>query len=75
MRGYFVCVMLAILPTIAWAASDRIPTLDVRPVCRGIASQSANPGVGQRNQTETFQQKPKVQGYIPNVRGAVTSVP
>ena len=56
MRGYFVCVMLAILPTIAWAASDRIPTLDVRPVCRGIASQSADPGVGQRNQTETFQQ-------------------
>jgi hypothetical protein len=56
MRGYFICVMLAILPTIAWAASDRIPTLDVRPVCRGIASQSADPGVGQRNQTETFQQ-------------------
>jgi hypothetical protein len=56
MRGYFVCIMLAILPTIAWAASDRIPTLDVRPVCRGIASQSADPGVGQRNQTETFQQ-------------------
>jgi hypothetical protein len=55
MRGYFICVMLAILPTIAWAASDRIPTLDVRPVCRGIASQSADPGVGQRNQTETFQ--------------------
>ena len=35
MRGYFVCVMLAILPTIAWAASDRIPTLDVRPVLPG----------------------------------------
>jgi hypothetical protein len=28
----------------------------VRPVCRGIASQSADPGVGQRSQTETFQQ-------------------
>jgi hypothetical protein len=56
MRGYFVCVILAILPAIAWAASDGIPTLDVRPVCRGIASQSADPGVGQRNQTETFQQ-------------------
>src|SRR5215831_20534320 len=43
-------------PSIAWAASDGIPKLDVRPVCRGIASQSADPGVGQRNQTETFQQ-------------------
>jgi len=55
MRGQFVCAMLTILPTIAWAASDGIPTLDVRPVCRGIAIQSADPGVGQRNQTETFQ--------------------
>jgi hypothetical protein len=56
MRGQFACVMLTIVPTIAWAASDGIPKLDVRPVCRGIASQSADPGVGQRNQTETFQQ-------------------
>src|SRR5215831_18180505 len=55
MRGQFVCVILSIVPTIAWAASDGIPKLDVRPVCRGIASQSADPGVGQRNQTETFQ--------------------
>src|ERR1700756_1801735 len=56
MRGQFACVMLTIVPTIAWAASDGIPRLDVRPVCRGIASQSADPGVGQRSQTETFQQ-------------------
>jgi len=56
MRGYFVCLMFAIVPTIAWARSDGIPTLDVRPVCRGIANQSADPGVGQRSQTETFQQ-------------------
>src|SRR5215471_11450379 len=56
MRGQFVCVILTVVPTIAWAASDGIPKLDVRPVCRGIASQSADPGVGQRNQTETFQQ-------------------
>jgi len=49
-------VILTVVPTIAWAASDGIPKLDVRPVCRGIASQSADPGVGQRNQTETFQQ-------------------
>ena len=55
MRG-LVCAMLTIVPTIAWAASDGIPKLDVRPVCRGIASQSADPGVGQRSQTETFQQ-------------------
>jgi DNA repair exonuclease SbcCD ATPase subunit len=56
MRGQCVCVMLTIVPAIAWAASDGIPKLDVRPVCRGIASQSADPGVGQRSQTETFQQ-------------------
>jgi len=56
MLRQFVCAMLTILPTIAWAAPDGIPKLDVRPVCRGIASQSADPGVGQRNQTETFQQ-------------------
>ena len=54
MLRQFVCAMLTILPTIAWAAPDGIPTLDVRPVCRGIASQSADPGVGQRNQTKSF---------------------
>jgi hypothetical protein len=58
MRGQFVCgvTILIIIPTIAWGASDGIPTLDVRPVCRGIANQSADPGVGQKNQTEVFQQ-------------------
>ena len=58
MRGHCVCLVaiLTIVPSTVWAASDGIPTLDVRPVCRGIASQSADPGVGQRNQTETFQQ-------------------
>jgi hypothetical protein len=57
MRGHCVCVVaiLTIVPSTVWAASDGIPTLDVRPVCRGIASQSADPGVGQGNQTETFQ--------------------
>jgi hypothetical protein len=57
MRGHRVCLvtMLTIVPSTVWAGSDGIPTLDVRPVCRGIASQSADPGVGQRNQTETFQ--------------------
>jgi hypothetical protein len=32
-----------IMPAILPAQSDEIPTLDVRPVCRGIASQSADP--------------------------------
>jgi len=52
----FGVTMLTIVPSIAWARSNEIPTLDVRPVCRGIASQSADPGVGQRNKTEAFQQ-------------------
>jgi hypothetical protein len=30
--------------------------LDIRPVCRGIASQSADPGIGQGGQAENFQQ-------------------
>jgi len=42
MRGYFVSLVLLgiIVPSISWARSDSVPTLDVRPVCRGIASQS-----------------------------------
>jgi hypothetical protein len=58
MLGHFVfgVTILTIVPSITWARSNEIPKLDVRPVCRGIASQSADPGVGQRNQTETFQQ-------------------
>jgi hypothetical protein len=57
MRGYLVSVvaMVTIAPSLLLARSDQIPTLDVRPVCRGIASQSADPGVGQGSQTETFQ--------------------
>ena len=58
MRGHSVCLaaILIIVPSTVWAASEGIPALDVRPVCRGIASQSADPSVGQRNQTEAFQQ-------------------
>jgi hypothetical protein len=43
MLGHFVfgVTILTIVPSIAWARSNEIPTLDVRPVCRGIASQSA----------------------------------
>jgi len=58
MRGYFVSLVLLgiIVPSISWARSDSIPTLDVRPVCRGIASQSGDPGLGVAGQTETFRQ-------------------
>lgn len=50
-----VIVTISIGPLNVWARSDEIPTLDVRPVCRGIASQSTDPGVGQGAQAETFQ--------------------
>lgn len=50
-----VLVTVAIGPSIAFARSDEIPNLDVRPVCRGIASQTADPGIGQGGQGETFQ--------------------
>ena len=41
MRSYFVpaIAIAMIMPAILSARSDDIPTLDVRPVCRGIASQ------------------------------------
>jgi hypothetical protein len=57
MRGYFASVIAfaAIVPSIALARSDDIPTLDMKPICRGIASQSADPGVGQGGQADTFQ--------------------
>src|SRR5690242_18702222 len=42
MRSYFVpaIAITMTLPAILSARSDDIPTLDVHPVCRGIASQS-----------------------------------
>ena len=42
MRSYFApaIAVAIIMPAILAARSDDIPTLDVRPVCRGIASQS-----------------------------------
>jgi hypothetical protein len=50
---FTVITIAAIGPSIAL---DEIPTLDVRPVCRGIALQAADPGVGQQGgQAETFQ--------------------
>jgi hypothetical protein len=57
MRGYFLLITATfVVPSSLWARSDEIPTLDIRPVCRGIASQSADPGIGQGGQTENFQQ-------------------
>jgi hypothetical protein len=53
---FTVITIAAIGPSIARAPSDEIPTLDVQPVCRGIALQSADPGVGQGAQAQTFQQ-------------------
>src|SRR5215467_1321440 len=42
MRSYFTpaIAIAMIMPAILSARSDDIPTLDVNPVCRGIASQS-----------------------------------
>ena len=59
MRGYLASV-IAIATTIVSstlsARSQGVPTLDVKPVCRGIASQSADPGVGQGSQDQTYRQ-------------------
>ena len=44
-KGVVPAVAIAMtIPGIFSARSDDIPTLDVQPVCRGIASQSADPG-------------------------------
>ena len=62
MRGHFfsAIAMVTLVPSILQARSDDIPTLDVRPVCRGIASQSADPGVGQSGQAILFDDAWKV---------------
>ena len=45
MRGHFVLgvAIAMILPAMLPARADETPNLDVRPVCRGIASQAAEP--------------------------------
>ena len=45
MRSYFVAAIAVamIMPAVLSARSDEIPTIDVRPVCHGIASQGADP--------------------------------
>jgi hypothetical protein len=53
---FTVITITAIGPSIALAKSDEIPTLDVRPMCRGIALQAADPGVrGQGGQADVLQ--------------------
>jgi len=43
-KGVVPAIAIAMtMPAILSARSDEIPTLDVRPVCRGIASQSGDP--------------------------------
>jgi hypothetical protein len=40
MRSYFMPAIAIAMIMPATARSDDIPNLDVRPICRGIASQS-----------------------------------
>ena len=57
MRGHFLLVTaILVVPSSLSARLDEIPILDIRPVCRGIASQSADPGIGQGGQAKTFQE-------------------
>jgi hypothetical protein len=57
MRGHFLLVTaILVVPSSLSARPDEIPILDIRPVCRGIASQSADPGIGQGGQAKTFQE-------------------
>jgi hypothetical protein len=51
-----VFTVITIPASIALAQFNEIPTLDVRAVCRGIANQSSDPGVGEKNQTQALQQ-------------------
>jgi hypothetical protein len=43
MRGHLVPLILITMILPVSARPDDVPTLDVRPVCHGIASQSADP--------------------------------
>lgn len=56
MRGSFASAvaMVTIVPSIVLARSAEIPTLDLRPVCSGIAKQSAHQNAGKKGQAETF---------------------
>jgi hypothetical protein len=56
MRSYLSAAftIALVMPGMSSARANDIPNLDVRPVCRGIAGQSADPGVGQGGQAETY---------------------
>jgi hypothetical protein len=67
MRSYFVpaIAMVMIMPAILSARSDDIPTLDVNPVCRGIASQSElEVGLQQTNFQECVKSEQDVREQI-----------
>lgn len=65
MRVYFLLVVGILVQLSSLSArSDEIPTLDVRPVCRGIASQSTDPRVGEGAQAKTFQRCVETEGIV-----------
>ena len=67
MRSYFApaIAMVMIMPAILSARSDDIPTLDVNPVCRGIASQSElEVGLQQTNFQECVKSEQDVREQI-----------
>lgn len=56
MRGSFASAvaMVTVMPSIVLARSAEIPTLDLRPVCSGIAKQSTHQNAGKKGQAEAF---------------------
>jgi len=56
MRGSFASAvaMVTIVPSVLSARSAEIPTLDLRPVCSGIAKQSTHQNAGKKGQAEVF---------------------
>jgi hypothetical protein len=67
MRSYFVpaIAIAMIMPAILSARSDDIPTLDVHPVCRGIASQSElEAGLQRTNFEQCVQSEQDVRGEL-----------
>ena len=76
-KGATLTIAIMIMPAILWARSDDIPNLDVRPVCRGIASQSAsNPAdVGIKTSFEQcIQSEQAVREQLKQVRSQPTQL-
>jgi hypothetical protein len=70
MRSYFApaIAIAMIVPAILSARSDEIPTLDVHPVCRGIASQSElEAGLQRTNFEQCLQSEQAVRDEINKV--------